>query len=74
MTAVCTKRIMEETKGIGQKYRKMAMKDCFIFEIWFSSKNLVETAMEVGAELIGMVKTNQISDIPKELISYKKYS
>ena len=48
----------EETKGIGQKYRKGATKDCFIFDSWFSSKKASEDAMEVGAELIGMVKTN----------------
>ena len=30
-TAACTKRMMEATKGIGQRYRKGATKDCFIF-------------------------------------------
>ena len=64
----------EATKGIGQKSREGATKHCFIFDSWFSSKKTRKAAMEVGAKLIGMVKTNQISDIPKELISYKKYS
>ena len=48
----------EATNGIGQKYRKGATKDCFIFEIWFSSNKAAESVTEVGAELIGMVKTN----------------
>ena len=33
-------------------------KDCFIFDSWFSSKKSAEVAMEFGAELIGMVKTD----------------
>ena len=37
-TSTCTKRVMEATKGIGQKYRKEATKDCFIFDSWFSLK------------------------------------
>ena len=57
-TTACTKRIMQETKGIGQKYRKVATKDCFIFDSWFSLKKLSEAAMEFGAELIGTVKKN----------------
>ena len=48
----------EATKGIGQKYIKGATKDCFIFGSWVSSKKSEEYAMEVGAELIGMVKKN----------------
>ena len=30
----------------------------FIFDSWFSSNNSEESAMEVGADLIGMVKKN----------------
>ena len=37
-TAACTKRMMEATKGIGQKYIKGGTKDCFIFDSWFASK------------------------------------
>ena len=55
-TAACTKIMMEASKGIGQKYRKGATKDCFLFDSWFSSKRLEESVMEVGAESIGMVK------------------
>ena len=51
--------MMEATKGIGHKYTKKATKDYFIFESWFSSNNSVESAMEVGYDLIGMV--NKIS-------------
>ena len=34
------------------------MKNCFIFDSWFASKKAAEDAMEIGVELIGMVKTN----------------
>ena len=34
------------------------MKDCFIFDGWFSSKKSAESVMEVGAEFISMVKKN----------------
>ena len=57
-TAACTKRMMEETKGIDQKSKKGGPKGCFIFDSWFASKKAAEAAMEFGAELIGMVKTN----------------
>ena len=57
-TAACTKRIMEATKGIGQKSIKGGTKDCFLFDSWFASKKATEAAMELGDELIGMVKTN----------------
>ena len=56
-TAACTKRMMEETKRIGQKSKKGGPKDCFLFDSWFASKKAAEAAMELGAELIGMVKT-----------------
>ena len=57
-TAACTKRMMEETRGIGQKSKKWGPKDCFPFDSWFASKKAAESAMELGAELVGMVKTN----------------
>ena len=57
-TTACTKIMMEATKGIGQKYRKGRTKDCFLFYSWFDSKKAAESAMEVGAKFIGMVKTN----------------
>ena len=57
-TVVCTKRIMEATKGIGHKYIKWGTKDCFLFKSWFASKKVAEAEMEVGAKLIGIVKTN----------------
>ena len=57
-TAACTKRMMEETRGIGQKSKKGVPKDCFLFDIWFASKKAAEAAMELGADLIGMVNTN----------------
>ena len=57
-TAACTKRMMEATKRIGQNSIKGGTKDCFLFDSWFASKKAAEAAMEMGAELIGMVKTN----------------
>ena len=48
-TVACTKRMMEETKGIGQKSKKGGPKDCFLFDSWFASKNAEEAAMELGA-------------------------
>ena len=48
----------ESIKGIGQKSIKGGTKDCFLFDSWFASKKAVEYAMEVGAKLISMVKTN----------------
>ena len=53
-----TKRIMEATKGICQRYRKGARKDIFLYENGLSSKKLAEYVMEVVASLIGMVKSN----------------
>ena len=57
-TAACTQRMVEETKGIGQTSKKGGPKDCFLFDSWFASKKATEAAMELGAEFIGMVKTN----------------
>ena len=48
----------EPTKGICQKSIKGGTKDCFLFDSWFASKKAAEAAMEVGAELVGMVKKN----------------
>ena len=57
-TAECTKRMMEETKGIVQKSIKGRTNDCFLFDSWFASDKTAEDVMGVGSELIGMVKTN----------------
>ena len=57
-TTVYTKGIMEATKGIGQRYTKVTNKDCFIFDSWFSSNKLAESLMDVGADMIVMVKIN----------------
>ena len=56
--AACTKRILKATKGIDQKSIKRGTKNCFLFDSWFDSKKAAESAMEIGAELIGMVKAN----------------
>ena len=71
-TADCTKRMMEATKGIGQKYIKMGTKDFFLFDCWFASKKVAEAAMEV-AELIGVVKTNTKGFCKKIISNITKY-
>ena len=57
-TVACTKRMVEETKGIDKKNIIGAIKDCFLFDSWFYSKKAAESATEVGAELIDMVNKN----------------
>ena len=49
--------MIEATKGIGQKSIKGGTKDCLLFDSWFAPKKAGEAATEIGAELIGMVKT-----------------
>ena len=49
---------MKATKGIGQNYIKGGTMDFFLSDGWFASKKATEAVMEVGAELIDMVKTN----------------
>ena len=58
VTAACTKIITEATKGIGQKYRKLATEYCFLFDGWFLSNKAEEATIEGGANLVGTVKTN----------------
>ena len=48
----------EATKGICQRGVKVTMKDFCLFGSWFSPKNSEESTMDVGAEIIGTVKTN----------------
>ena len=55
-TAAFNKRFSESTKGIGQRYRKGAMEDCFIFGGWLYSKKSAEAAMEICVKFIGMIK------------------
>ena len=50
--------MMEATEGIGQKSRKVGTKDCLLFDNWFDSKKTEESALEVDAKLIGMLKKN----------------
>ena len=57
-TATCTKRIIEATKGVCQKSIKGGTKDCFLFDSLLTSKKSEEDAIEVGAKLVGMAKTN----------------
>ena len=48
----------ESKKRIGHRDMKGATKDFFLFGSWFSSNKLEENAIYVGADMIGMVKTN----------------
>ena len=54
----CTKNMMEARNGLGQRDLKWATKDYFLFGSWFFSKRLEEDAMDVGADIVGMVETN----------------
>ena len=45
--------------GLGQRNIKGATNDGFTFHSWFASKRPDEAAMDVGADIIGMVKTNK---------------
>ena len=68
VNVACTKRMNEETKGIGRRGIKGDTKDCFIFESCFSSNNLAEFTMDVGEYLIGKVKTNKKGSLRISLI------
>ena len=57
-TSTCTKRSMEETKGLGQRALKGSTRDCFLFDSWLSPKKEAEAAASIGVDLIGVVKTN----------------
>ena len=49
---------MEATKGFGKSNIKGAIKGCFIFNSWCALKRSAESATDVGADIIDMVKTN----------------
>ena len=57
-TASCTNKLMEETKGLGQRAFKGSIRNFFLFESWLSSKKAAEVAASIGVDLIGMMKTN----------------
>ena len=48
-TAACTKRMMEATKGVGQKSIGGGTKECFLFDSWFAYKKAAEAAIELVA-------------------------
>ena len=54
----CTKIMMAATNKRGQRDMKGATSVCFIFGSFFSSNKSAEAEMGVGAEIIGVVKTN----------------
>ena len=54
----CMNMMMETMKRLGQRIRKGATKDCFIFDSWFASKRSAKYAADVGDDFIGTEKTN----------------
>ena len=57
-TAACIKRLIEETKGLGERALKGSTSYCLLFDSSFLSKKSAEAAASVGVDLVGMVKTN----------------
>ena len=57
-TAVCTKILMEEEKGLDQRDLINSTRNYFLFDIWFSLRKAAEASASIGVDLIGMVKTN----------------
>ena len=55
----CMKIITETTKGLCHRNRKGAAKHYLILICWFALKRLEESAMDVGADMLGMVKRIQ---------------
>ena len=53
-----TKIMTTTTNKIGQRDMKGATNDYFLFDSCFSSNKFVESAMNVDADMIGVVKTN----------------
>ena len=72
-TLYCTKIIMEDTKVVGQRDTKGANKGCLLFESWFSSKHLAESAMDVVADMIDMVETNTKGLFKETIENLTKY-
>ena len=58
MKSECTNIMTETTKRIVQRDIKGATNDCYIFDSYFSSNKLAEAAIDVGADMIRMGKTN----------------
>ena len=56
--ASCTKRLMEEMKGLSHKKEKGDTKDYFIFESEFALKSSSEALKYFGSDFIGLVKPN----------------
>ena len=55
---VCTKSIMEVTNELCQRNVKGDTKNYYIFYILFAMKSSTEALMDVGADIVGVVKTN----------------
>ena len=57
-TAACTKILMEETKGLGNRSLKGSTRDFSLFDSWFLPKKAAKAAASIGVDFIGIVKTN----------------
>ena len=56
--SACMKKIMEATKGLGQRDVESTIMDCLIFDSWFVSNRLAGSAIDIGADMAGMVEIN----------------
>ena len=72
-TAAYNNRMIEAKKGLRQMNVKGDTNDCFLFENWFASEWLAESEMDVGAEIIGMVKTNTKGLCKNTITNMTKY-
>ena len=57
-TSACTKRLMEDMKGMGHSALKGSTRDCFLLDSWFLLNKSTEASASIGVDLIGMVQTN----------------
>ena len=55
-TSACSKRLVEETKGLRHRALKGSKRDFLLFGSWFLSKKPAEEAASVGVDLIGVGK------------------
>ena len=58
-TEYITNRMMEAKKGLGRRGVKGYTEDCFLFYSVFYSKKSEKSVIDVGTDIIGMVKTNK---------------
>ena len=55
LTATCKKRMTEATKRLGQRDTEVTTKIFFLYDSLLALKNSIETAIDVVADMIGIV-------------------